>query len=78
MDGSPEQITAVLKEAKANGKAIIGMKIFGEGELSKEREACIQFAQGLGVLDAMTIGFHEPAQIDDVLRMMAKYPAKPV
>ncbi len=78
MDGSPEQITAVLKEAKANGKAVIGMKIFGEGELSEEREACIQFAQGLGVLDAMTIGFHEPAQIDDVLRMMAKYPAKPV
>jgi aryl-alcohol dehydrogenase-like predicted oxidoreductase len=75
MDGSPEQITAVLKQAKANGKAVIGMKIFGEGQLSEQREACIQFAQQLGVLDAMTIGFHKPEQIDDVLRMIAKYPA---
>ncbi len=78
MDGTPEQITAVLREMKANGKAVIGMKIFGEGELSDEREACMQFAQNLGVLDAMTIGFEKPEQIDDVLRMIQKYPAKAV
>jgi hypothetical protein len=27
-------------------------------------------------LDAMTIGFHKPEHIDDVLRLMHKYPAK--
>ena len=43
------------------------MKIFGEGKLSGEREACMKFAQENGLLDAMTIGFHTPAQIDDVL-----------
>ncbi len=74
----PQQITAVLKEMKDNGKAVIGMKIFGEGQLSGEKEACIKFAQGLGLLDAMTIGFHEPEQIDDVLRMIHQYPAKTV
>ena len=78
MDGSPEEITAVLKEMKDNGKAVIGMKIFGEGQLSGEKESCVKFAQELGVLDAMTIGFHEPAQIDDMLRMIEKYPAKAV
>ncbi len=78
MDGTPEQITAVLKEMKANGKAVIGMKIFGEGQLSGEKEACVKFAQELGVLDAMTIGFHEPGQIDDMLRMIQQYPAKAV
>ena len=78
MDGTPEEITAVLKEMKDNGKAVIGMKIFGEGALSGEKDACIKFAQGLGVLDAMTIGFHEPEQIDDVLRMIQQYPAKAV
>lgn len=76
MDGTPEEITAVLREMKANGKAVLGMKIFGEGKLSGEKEDCIKFAQGLGVLDAMTIGFHEPQQIDDVLRMIQKFPAK--
>jgi hypothetical protein len=76
MDGTVEEITEVLREMKANGKSVIGMKIFGEGQLSGERESCVKFAQDLGVLDAMTIGFHEPEQIDDMLRMIDKYPAK--
>lgn len=75
MDASSEEVVAVLRQAKANGKAIIGMKIFGEGQLAHEREACMRFAQGLEFLDAMTIGFEKPEQIDDVLRLMAKYPA---
>ena len=44
--------------------------------MSGEKEACIKFAQGLGTLDAMTIGFEKPEQIDDVLRMIEKYPAR--
>lgn len=76
MDGSPEEVVPVLRTAKANGKAIIGMKIFGEGRLVDERDACMKYAQELGLLDAMTIGFHKPDQIDDVLRLMDKYPAK--
>jgi aryl-alcohol dehydrogenase-like predicted oxidoreductase len=78
MDGSREEVEAVLRTARANGKAIIGMKIFGEGRLAEQRDACMQYAQGNGLLDAMTIGFHTPDQIDDVLRMMHKYPAKAV
>ncbi len=75
MDASSEEVVAVLRQAKANGKAIIGMKIFGEGQLVGERDACMKFAQGLEFLDAMTIGFEKPEQIDDTLRLMAKYPA---
>lgn len=78
MDGTPEQIVEVLRRIKQNGKAVIGMKIFGEGRLSGEREACVEFAQNLGLLDCMTIGFQEPEQIDDMLRLIAKYPARPV
>jgi hypothetical protein len=76
MDGTREQVEDVLRTARANGKAIIGMKIFGEGRLAHERDACMQYAQGNGLLDAMTIGFHTPDQIDDVLQLMHKYPAK--
>jgi aryl-alcohol dehydrogenase-like predicted oxidoreductase len=78
MDGSVEEVVPVLETARANGKAIIGMKIFGEGRLADQRDACMKYAQQLGLLDAMTIGFHTPEQIDDVLRLMAKYPAKAV
>jgi aryl-alcohol dehydrogenase-like predicted oxidoreductase len=76
MDASSEEVVEVLRQAKAAGKAIIGMKIFGEGQLVDERDACMKFAQGLGILDAMTIGFEKPEQIDDTLRLMAKYPAE--
>jgi aryl-alcohol dehydrogenase-like predicted oxidoreductase len=78
MDGSLDEVVPVLRTAKENGKALIGMKIFGEGRLADQRDACMKYAQGLGLLDAMTIGFHTPEQIDDVLRLMAKYPAKSV
>ncbi len=78
MDGTREEVEDVLRTARANGKAIIGMKIFGEGRLAHERDACMKYAQGNGLLDAMTIGFHTPDQIDDVLRLMHKHPAKAV
>ena len=78
MDGKPEDVLPVLREARANGKAIIGMKIFGEGRLAGEREACMKFAQESGLLDAMTIGFHTPEQIDDALALMHRYPATPL
>jgi 1-deoxyxylulose-5-phosphate synthase len=78
MDGSREEVEGVLRTARQNGKAIIGMKIFGEGRLANQREACMKYAQEVGLLDAMTIGFHTPEQIDEVLRLMHKYPAKAV
>jgi aryl-alcohol dehydrogenase-like predicted oxidoreductase len=75
MDASPEEIQATLRTARGNGKAILGMKIIGEGQLAEQREECIRFAQESQLLDAMTIGFHKPAQVDDMLRLIAKYPA---
>jgi 1-deoxyxylulose-5-phosphate synthase len=78
MDGSREEVEEVLRTARKNGKAIIGMKIFGEGRLADQRDSCMKYAQECGLLDAMTIGFHTPEQIDEVLALMHKYPAKPL
>jgi aryl-alcohol dehydrogenase-like predicted oxidoreductase len=75
MDAPADQVVPVLRQAKEAGKAIIGMKIFGEGQLADQRDRCMKFAQELGILDAMTIGFEKPEQIDDALQLMAKYPA---
>lgn len=78
MDGSREEVEGVLRTARQNGKAVIGMKIFGEGRLADQRDACMKYAQESGLLDAMTIGFHKADQIDDVLTLMHKYPVKPL
>jgi aryl-alcohol dehydrogenase-like predicted oxidoreductase len=78
MDGTTEEITATLRRIKQAGKAVIGMKIFGEGRLISQKDECIHFAQNLGLLDTMTIGFQAPEQIDDVLRLLGRHPAAPI
>jgi aryl-alcohol dehydrogenase-like predicted oxidoreductase len=78
MDAPREKVEGVLRTARENGKAIIGMKIFGEGKLADQRDACMKYAQENGLLDAMTIGFHTPQQVDEVLQLMHKHPARPL
>jgi len=74
-DSTPEDVRALLKKAKSNGKAVIGMKIYGEGKLVDKRDECMRYAQSCGVLDAMTIGAVNAQQVDENLALMAKYPA---
>lgn len=78
MDGKPEEVIPVLQRMKANGKAIIGMKIYGEGRLVHMKDECMRFAQNLGLLHAMTIGAESISQLDETLRLAAKYPAAKV
>jgi aryl-alcohol dehydrogenase-like predicted oxidoreductase len=78
MDGTTQEIVETITRIKKAGKTVVGMKIFGEGRLADRKEECIKFAQGLGLLDAMTIGFHKPEQIDEVLTLLKKYPTAKV
>lgn len=75
MDAPTDRVVPVLKKARENGKAIIGMKIYGAGDLTNRKEECIQFAQNLGLLDCMTIGAEKPEHMDETLRLIAKFPA---
>lgn len=75
MDGKPSEVIEVLREIKKNGKALIGMKIYGEGKLAGMKPRCMRFAQNLGLLDAMTLGAETPEQMDETLRLLKKYPA---
>ena len=78
MDGKPDEVIPILRQIKDNGKALIGMKIYGEGKLVHMKDQCIEFAQGLGLLDAMTIGAESTAQLDETLGLLSRYPAAPV
>lgn len=66
MDGSPEEVSRVLQRARANGKGVVGMKIFGEGTRVKEHEMdrSISFAIRESGVHAITIGMETMAQID--------------
>jgi aryl-alcohol dehydrogenase-like predicted oxidoreductase len=67
MDGTPAAVMPVLKKAKENGKGIIGMKIFGCGDLTKEeqRQKSLEYVINSGNVDCMTIGMESIEQVDD-------------
>ncbi|MDR0349250.1 MAG: aldo/keto reductase [Tannerella sp.] len=74
MDGTPDEIKKILATAKANGKGVIGMKIFGEGKhvQDDEREQSIRFALTEGNIHMMTLGLESTAQMDDAIERVMR------
>ncbi|HEY1677092.1 MAG TPA: aldo/keto reductase [Candidatus Sulfotelmatobacter sp.] len=71
MDSDPATVIGVLKEMKAAGKGIIGMKILGQGALRSRQDEGIKFALSNGVLDAFTIGAESKQEQEDLIRRIA-------
>ena len=71
MDASPPEVVSVLKEMKAVGKGIIGMKILGQGDLRGRVDDALRYALSLGVLDAFTIGAESRNEQEDLIRRIA-------
>ena len=67
MDGTPEEVVAVLQRAHDNGKGMLGMKIMGEGDIADKRAESLQYVLALGCIDAITIGFLNSGEIDDAI-----------
>jgi 1-deoxyxylulose-5-phosphate synthase len=71
MDADPATVVGVLREMKAGGKAVVGMKILGQGDLRHRQDEAIKYALSLGVLDAFTIGAENKAEQEDLIRRIA-------
>jgi aryl-alcohol dehydrogenase-like predicted oxidoreductase len=71
MDSDPATVISVLKEMKGAGKAVIGMKILGQGTLRNRQDEGIRYALSLGVLDAFTIGAESKSEQEDLIRRIA-------
>ena len=62
------KVAKVLKAIRREGKAVIGMKIIGQGDLGKspvKRDESIKYALESGCVDAMVIGFEKVEEVDD-------------
>jgi len=68
MDADPDTVVGVLREMRAAGKAIVGMKILGQGDLSGRQDEALKYALSLGLLDAFTIGAESKKEQDDLIR----------
>jgi len=71
MDADPATVVGVLREMKAAGKAVVGMKILGQGALRNRQDEGIKFALSLGLLDAFTIGAESKQEQEDLIRRIA-------
>jgi hypothetical protein len=75
MDADPATVIAVLKEMKAAGKGVIGMKILGAGILRNRIDESLQYALAQDCVDCFTIGTESRAEMQDLLK---KIPAASV
>ena len=74
MDAAPEKVMRVLQTARENGKGVIGMKIFGCGDLVKEneREQSLNYVIKSGNVHCMTLGVETKEQVDDNLQRVMR------
>src|SRR3954454_694469 len=71
MDADPQTVIGVIKEMRAQGKGIIGMKILGQGAMRTRQDEAIRFALSTGVLDAFTIGAENAGEQADLIKRVA-------
>jgi aryl-alcohol dehydrogenase-like predicted oxidoreductase len=71
MDADADTIVSVIKEMRTAGKGIIGMKILGQGQLRARQDEALNFALGLNLLDAFTIGAESQSEQEDLIRRIA-------
>ncbi len=72
MDGSVDEVVPVLQKMKKQGKAIVGMKIFGAGQLVDEMDECLQYALAHDYIDGFTIGQEGFDQTRDLIKKIPK------
>jgi aryl-alcohol dehydrogenase-like predicted oxidoreductase len=67
--GDVPEVTTHIREIHGQGTGVLGMKIMGEGRFTtpEDRDASIKYVMGLGVVDAVTIGYKSPAEIDEAI-----------
>lgn len=66
MDSKVPVVVDVLKQMKQSGKVIMGMKIFGAGQLSNRADECLKYALDQDYLSCFTIGVENQTQLKDL------------
>ncbi len=70
MDASPAEVVAVLRDMKAKGKGVIGMKILGAGQLRGKADECFQWALAQDCVDCFTLGMENPQEMRATLKQI--------
>ncbi len=73
--GDVDEVVSHIAKIHAAGTGVIGMKIMGEGRFRtpEERDKAIGFVMRLGTVDAITIGYKAPSEIDEAIERIGKH-----
>jgi aryl-alcohol dehydrogenase-like predicted oxidoreductase len=66
MDSKVPAVVDVLSQMKQSGKVIMGMKIFGAGQLTNHLDECLRYALDQDYLSCFTIGVESLSQLKDL------------
>jgi aryl-alcohol dehydrogenase-like predicted oxidoreductase len=73
MDDTPEVVLPIVKQAKANGKGTIGIKVLGEGSLIDEQHnEALRYALAKNALCCFSIGCESLKEVEDNIARIAK------
>jgi aryl-alcohol dehydrogenase-like predicted oxidoreductase len=74
MDDSPEVVLPVVKEVRANGKGVVGIKVLGEGSLTggKEHDDALRYALTKEALHCFSIGCESFKEVEDNIARIEK------
>ncbi len=70
MDSDVYTVQKVLTRMKQNGKAIIGMKVYGAGKLVDKKDECLEFHTGAKFIDGFTLGIENIEQLRDIQKRL--------
>ena len=68
MDADVPTVVKVLQKMHKDGKGIVGMKIFGGGQLRSQVDECLKYVLSLDCVDAFTIGQENQKEMQDLLK----------
>jgi aryl-alcohol dehydrogenase-like predicted oxidoreductase len=66
MDSKVPVVVDVLRQMNQSGKVIMGMKIFGAGQLTNRVDECLKYALDQDYLSCFTIGVESLSQLKDL------------
>jgi hypothetical protein len=67
--GDVTEVTSQIAKVHAQGTGVLGMKLIGEGRFTapEQRDASLKYVMKLGTVDAITIGYKSPAEVDEAI-----------
>ncbi len=70
MDDTVEEVSKTLRLARANGKFVVGMKLFAAGKLVQpdQKDASLRYVFSHQLVDAVTIGMKKIEEVDDSIQ----------